>query len=67
MCNIEYYRHYRSWMCDRLYPGRRGVKLNFEEGVKWFIAWAFAQEYCQSDGGVRCFCLKCECGPIICE
>ncbi|KAI5407565.1 hypothetical protein KIW84_053715 [Lathyrus oleraceus] len=52
-------------MYDRTYPGRRGLKPNFEEGVKGFITWAFAQECCLSEGGVRCPCLKCECRPII--
>ncbi|CAK8534293.1 unnamed protein product [Lathyrus sativus] len=62
---MEYYRYYRSWMYDRLYPGRRGLKLNFEERVKGFITWAFSQECCQSGGGVRCPCLKCGCRHII--
>ncbi|CAL5192329.1 unnamed protein product [Lathyrus oleraceus] len=62
---MEYFHYYRSWMYDRTYPGRRGLKPNFEEGVKGFITWAFAQECCLSEGGVRCPCLKCECRPII--
>ena len=65
MCSMEYFHYYRSWMYDRTYPGRRGLKPNFEEGVKGFITWAFAQECCLSEGGVRCPCLKCECRPII--
>ncbi|CAL5194173.1 unnamed protein product [Lathyrus oleraceus] len=62
---MKYYRYYHSWMYDRLYLGRRAFKPNFEEGVKGFITWAFAQEYCQSEGGVRWLCLKCECRSII--
>lgn len=65
MCSMKYYRYYRSWMHDRLYPGRRALKPNFEEGVKGFITWAFAQEYCRSEREVRCSCLKCECRFII--
>ena len=57
--------YYRSWMYDSLYPGRRGLKPNFEEGVKGFIRWAFSQECCRSEGGVRCPCIKCGCRPII--
>ncbi|CAK8534900.1 unnamed protein product [Lathyrus sativus] len=62
---MEYFRYYRSWMYDRTLPGRRGLTPNFEEGVKGFITWAFAQECCRREGGVRCLCLKCECRPII--
>ncbi|CAK8535986.1 unnamed protein product [Lathyrus sativus] len=62
---MEYYRYYRSWMYDKLYPERRGLKPNFEEGVKGFITWTFSQECCRSEGGVRCPCLKCGCRPII--
>lgn len=40
MCSMEYFHYYRSWMYDRTYPGRRGLKPNFEEGVKGFITWA---------------------------
>ena len=65
MCSMEYYRYYRSWMYDRTYPGRSGLKPNFIVGVDGFIKWAFAQECCRSEGGVRCPCLKCECRPII--
>ena len=62
---MEYYRYYRSWMYDRLYPGRRALKPNFIDGVNGFITWAFAQERCRSEGGVRCPCLKCGCRYII--
>ncbi|CAK8532116.1 unnamed protein product [Lathyrus sativus] len=62
---MEYFRYYHSWMYDRTLPGRRGLTPNFEEGVKGFITWTFAQEYCRREGGVRCPCLKCECRPII--
>lgn len=65
MCTIEYYPYYRSWMYDMMYPGRRALKPNFEEGVKGFITSTFAQEYCRSEGGVKCLCLKCECRPMI--
>ena len=62
---MKYYRYGRSWMYDRLYSGRRALKPHFIEGVNEFITWAFAQKYCRSEGGVRYFCLKCECRPII--
>ncbi|CAK8534319.1 unnamed protein product [Lathyrus sativus] len=62
---MEYYRYYRSWMYDRLYPRRRRLKPNFKEGVKGFITWAFSQKCCLSEGGVRCPGLKYGCKPII--
>ena len=55
---MEYYRYYRSWMYDKLYPGRRALKPNFIDGVNGFIAWTFVQERCRSEGGVRCPCLN---------
>ncbi|CAK8534646.1 unnamed protein product [Lathyrus sativus] len=54
-------------MYNRLYLGRHRLKLNFEEGVKGFITWTFSHECCRSEGGVRCYCLKYKCGPIICD
>ncbi|CAK8560755.1 unnamed protein product [Lathyrus sativus] len=62
---MKYFRYYRSWMYDRTLLGRRGLTPNFEEGVKGFITCSFAQEYCRSEGGVKCPCLKCECRPIV--
>ncbi|XP_058752195.1 uncharacterized protein LOC131625348 [Vicia villosa] len=62
---MENYKFYRSWMYDRMYAGRRGLKPLFEEGVKLFITWAFDQECCREEGGVRCPCLKCGCRRII--
>ena len=57
---MKHYQYYRSWMYDRTYLGRSGLKPNFIVGVDRFIKWAFAQECCRSEGGVRCLCLKCE-------
>ncbi|CAK8542000.1 unnamed protein product [Lathyrus sativus] len=52
-------------MYNRLYLGRCVLKPKFEETVKGFITWAFAQECYRSEAGVRCLCLNCECRPII--
>jgi hypothetical protein len=49
---MDYYRYYRSWMYDRTYPGRTGLKPNFEEGVKGFIAFAVAQETYRVEEGI---------------
>ncbi|CAK8577297.1 unnamed protein product [Lathyrus sativus] len=62
---MEYYQFYRSWMYDRTYPGRRRLKPHFKEGVVAFLTYAFAQDCCRSEGGVRCPCLKCGCRNII--
>ena len=62
---MEYYQFYRSWMYDRTFPGRRGLKPHFKEGVDAFLAYAFAQDCCRSEGGIRCPCLKCGCKNII--
>lgn len=65
MYSMKYYHFYRSWMYDRTYSGMRGFKPYFEEGVVAFVIYAFAQECCQSEGGVRFPCLKCGCKNII--
>ncbi|XP_058739830.1 uncharacterized protein LOC131612031 [Vicia villosa] len=62
---MEHYQFYRSWMYDRMFPGRRGLKPLFMEGVAAFLSYAFAQECCRREGGVRCPCLKCGCRNII--
>ena len=61
---MEYYQHYRSWMYDRTFPGRRGLKPHFVEGVHEFISWAWGQQVYQNEGGIRCPCLKCACSYI---
>jgi hypothetical protein len=48
-------------MYDRTYPGRTGLKPNFEEGVKGFIAFAVTQETYKVEEGIRCPCTKCTC------
>ncbi|CAL5204077.1 unnamed protein product [Lathyrus oleraceus] len=55
---MKYYQFYRSWMYDITYLGRCGLKPYFEEKVVAFLKCAFAQECCQSGGGVRCSCLS---------
>lgn len=52
-------------MYDRTYPGRRGLKPYFKEGVVVFVTYVFAQECCRSKWGVRWLCLKCGCRNII--
>jgi len=60
---MEYYQHYRRWMYDRTFPGR-GLKPHFVEGVHGFISWAWVQQVCKDEGGIRCPCIKCTCRYI---
>lgn len=62
---MEYYEYYRRWMYDRTFPRRTGLKPQFVEGVDGFISWAWEQEICRDEGGIRCPCLKCRCRHII--
>ncbi|CAK8561169.1 unnamed protein product [Lathyrus sativus] len=62
---MEYYHFYRSWMYDRTYPRLRGLKPHIKDGVSAFFTYVFAQEYCRSEGWVKCLCLKCGCRNII--
>lgn len=54
-------------MYDRTFPGRTGLKPHFVQGVEGFISWAWAQEICTTEGGIRCPCLKCKCRYIIAD
>ncbi len=55
----------RSWVYDRLNPGRGGLKPRFVKGVKEFIKQASSQPQVASEGGIRCPCLKCMCRSIL--
>lgn len=46
-------------MYGRIFPERPELKPHFMEGVVGFLKYAFAQDCCWRDGGVRCLCLKC--------
>jgi hypothetical protein len=48
-------------MYDRTYPGRTGLKPNFEERVKGFIAFAVVEETYKVEEGIRCPSTKCTC------
>ncbi|GAU24138.1 hypothetical protein TSUD_83730 [Trifolium subterraneum] len=51
-------------MYDRKYFGARQVKARFKDGVEEFVTYAMSQDIVQSEGGVRCPCIKCMCGLI---
>jgi len=52
-------------MYGRTFLGRTGLKPQFVEGVDGFISWAWTQEICRVEGGIRCPYLKCRCTQTI--
>ena len=53
-------RHHRSWMYNRLLPGRTGYTEIFLKGLEEFISFACQQPYFLSHGKIRCPCSKCK-------
>ncbi|GAU45973.1 hypothetical protein TSUD_401130 [Trifolium subterraneum] len=51
-------------MYDRKYLGCRTVKARFKDGVEEFVTYAMTQDIVESEGGIRCRCIKCKCGWI---
>ncbi|CAL5197243.1 unnamed protein product [Lathyrus oleraceus] len=54
----------RSWMYDRVYSNRHGLKEEYVRGVKDFVKRALKQPICKSEGGIRCPCINCKCLKI---
>ena len=52
--------HLRSWMYNRLLPGRKGYTDEFVKGVEDFILFACQRPYFESEGTIRCPCCKCK-------
>ena len=52
-------RHYRSWMYNRLLPGRQGYTDAFLNGVEEFVSFACQQEDLSNEK-IRCPCSKCK-------
>ncbi|XP_070033241.1 uncharacterized protein [Nicotiana tomentosiformis] len=55
----------RRWMYDRNYPNRGGLKEEFVEGVKGFIAYAKTLLEFRNEGTIRCPCAKCKCIKLL--
>ena len=51
-------RQFRSWMYNRLMPGRKGYTNEFLNGVEEFVAFACQQAHL-AKGKIRCPCSKC--------
>ena len=49
----------RSWMYDRLLPGRKGLTDSFVNGVEEFVSWACLQHQFMDGELIRCPCSKC--------
>ncbi|XP_058774870.1 uncharacterized protein LOC131649136 isoform X2 [Vicia villosa] len=56
---MEIPRH-RTWMYNRLLPGRSGHTYEFLKGVEEFITFACQQREYLKDGVIRCPCKKCK-------
>ncbi|CAL5196102.1 unnamed protein product [Lathyrus oleraceus] len=54
----------RTWMYDRVYFNRHGLKEEFVFGVKDFVKGILKQPIYKSEGGIRCPCIKCKCLKI---
>ncbi|XP_050876180.1 uncharacterized protein LOC127079866 [Lathyrus oleraceus] len=54
----------RTWMYDRVYSNRHGLKEEYVRGVKDFVKRALKQPICKSEGGIRCPCINCKCLKI---
>ncbi|XP_070043436.1 uncharacterized protein [Nicotiana tomentosiformis] len=62
--NIKMERDRRG-MYNRNHPNRGGLKEEFVEGVKGFIAYAKTlSEFC-NEGTIRCPCAKCNCIKLL--
>ncbi|XP_019251004.1 PREDICTED: uncharacterized protein LOC109229914 [Nicotiana attenuata] len=55
----------RRWMYDRNHPNRGGLKEEFVEGVKGFIAYAKILPEFRNEGIIRCPCGKCKCMKLL--
>ncbi|CAK8571161.1 unnamed protein product [Lathyrus sativus] len=54
----------RTWMYNKAYFDRHGLKEEFVHGVKKFVKKALNQPICMSKGGIRCPCINCKCCKI---
>ncbi|CAK8534496.1 unnamed protein product [Lathyrus sativus] len=53
-----------TWMYNRAYSDRHGLKDEFVRGVKKFVKKALNQHICKSEGGIRCPCINYKCCKI---
>ncbi|KAK2433103.1 hypothetical protein QL285_018409 [Trifolium repens] len=51
----------RSWMYDRTFLRRKGLKRRFTDGVEEFLNIVRVSPIVLLEGGIRCPCVKCKC------
>jgi len=51
---------HRTWMYNRLHPGRKGHVSEFLNGVNEFIEFACQQKKYLNEGVIRCPCKLCK-------
>lgn len=54
-----------DWMYNRKYSGRGALKESFVTRVEEFVSKAHQQDYYNSDGDIRCPCVKCDFTKIL--
>ncbi|XP_004488903.1 uncharacterized protein [Cicer arietinum] len=62
---MDGYHPDRSWVYDRLYVQRGGLKPTFAKGVEEFITKAISRNQFVEDGGIRCPCHNCMCSGVL--
>uniref|UniRef100_A0A3Q7GDV1 Transposase-associated domain-containing protein n=1 Tax=Solanum lycopersicum TaxID=4081 RepID=A0A3Q7GDV1_SOLLC len=57
---------HRNWMMyDRTHPNRSGLRVEFMDGVKEFIAKAKTENDFLIEDTIRCSCAKCKCIKLL--
>ncbi|WMV19091.1 hypothetical protein MTR67_012476, partial [Solanum verrucosum] len=56
---------HRKWMYDRTHPNRAGLRVEFINGVKEFIAKAKTRDDFFIEGTIRCPYAKCKCIKLL--
>ncbi|XP_004488345.1 uncharacterized protein [Cicer arietinum] len=63
--SMDGYHPDHSWVYDRLYVQRGGLKPAFAKGVEEFITKAISRNQFVEDGGIRCPCHNCMCSGVL--
>jgi len=61
---MDWFYSNRTWMYDRCYTGRGGLKESFVNGVEEFSIKACQQQTYLNENKLRCPCNKCHCTKI---
>ncbi|KAF3679166.1 hypothetical protein FXO37_04020 [Capsicum annuum] len=55
----------RTWMYNRTYPNRKGLRVEYKAGVAGFIAKAMTLDDFLTEGTIRCPCWNCKCCKLL--